>query len=301
MNSTISLKELLEAGCHFGHQAQRWHPKAASYIYTERDKVHIIDLVKTREGLKTACEYLTKTISSGGKVLFVGTKRQAKEIIREEAKRAGVFFISERWPAGLLTNFEVMKKNLDHMRDLKEKIVSEETKSSYTKREIGMWQKELNKLELLYGGIAELASLPTVMFVVDVRKEAGAVKEANAKGVMVVGVVDTNSDPTSIDYPIPANDDAIGSIKIVTKYITDAVEEGKRLYEKKKVEDKEKVSRETEVARLPRETEVAEKKTESEKLPTFAKASAGKKVKSEEVKKKKTTVKKIKVKKDKSI
>jgi len=272
MSVTISLKELLEAGCHFGHQAQRWNPKASWYIYTERDGIHIIDLVKTKEGLLNAIEFLKKTILNGGNVLFMGTKRQSKDIIRKEAQRAGVMFISERWPPGLLTNFDVMKKNLSYMKELRERIENKE-ETVYTKREIGMFEKELNKLEQLYGGIADLKEAPTVLFVTDVRQASGAVKEAKKMGVLIIGIVDTNSDPDPIDYPIPANDDAVGSISIIVKYITDtvsdAMDQRKKILANTEKEDKSldtnKLSESTNIKKEIREEVLIEKK-DSEKL-----------------------------------
>ena len=259
MDTSISLRELLEAGCHFGHQSQRWNPKASTFIYTKRDGVHIIDLVKTRDALTAAGEHISKIIAHGGKIIFLGTKRQAKEIIKEEAKRCNAFYVSEHWPAGLLTNYDVIKKNLLKMKDLKEKLVSEEKKAGFTKKEVGLWEKELIKLELFYGGIAELLTMPELLFVVDVKKEAGAVKEARKRGVSVVGIVDTNSDPTSVDFAIPANDDALGSIKIITKFITDAVIEGARLGEKIKLENEK-------LQKTPVKVEVPEVKKEAEPI-----------------------------------
>lgn len=260
----VSLKDLLEAGCHFGHQSQRWNPHAASFIYTKRDGIHIIDLVKTRDGLKAAADFVSKTLASGGTMLFLGTKRQAKEVLKAEAQRVGAFYVSEHWPAGLLTNFSIMKKNLDKMKDLEEKLGSEEKQAGFTKKEVLLWQKELKKLELQYGGIADLKRVPEVMFVVDVKHEAGAVKEAKKMGVKVVGIVDTNSDPSVVDFVIPANDDALGSITILVTHIADAVKEGMEIAEKMKADIEE-------VSKVPKVSKVSKGEAE-EKLSNTEKA-----------------------------
>lgn len=241
----VSLKELLEAGCHFGHQRQRWHPKASQFIYTERDGVHIIDLSKTAKGITEAYEFLKDTVAKGGTVLFLGTKRQAKASVLEGANKCGAYFLVERWPGGLFTNWEQIKKNLDKIQNLKELTSSEDARNTYTKREILLFQRELDKLFAVYGGVEHLDRIPDAIFIVDSRKESNAVKESVIRGVKIVGMVDTNTDPTPIDYPIPANDDAVGSISLIVKYMTEAVEEGMKLkLEKEKapeVEVKEEV------------------------------------------------------------
>lgn len=231
----ISLRELLEAGCHFGHQVTRWNPKAAEFIYTSREGVHIIDLVKTKDALERAIEFLKNAAANGKIIIFVGTKRQAKNILKEEAERAGVFYISERWVGGLITNWEEVKKNLDKIRNLEDNIKNVE--GVYTKAEVVKFQQELTKLLKFYGGVRELKSLPDVLFILDVKREENAVKEANKTGVKIVGVVDTNSDPSVVDIAIPANDDAVGSIKIIIKLMADAVIAGKKSGEKKEVKD----------------------------------------------------------------
>lgn len=226
----ITLKELLEAGCHFGHQANRWHPKATAYIYAEREGVHIIDLVKTREGLTKAGEYLKNLAMNGGSAIFVGTKRQARAIVEEAAKKvherypegSNLFYLLERWPGGLLTNFEVMVKNLSKMEDLKKS--SED--SSFTKKERLLAQRELDRLRKYYGGLVGLTKLPDAIFLVDAKREPGCVQEAIRTGVTIVAICDTNTNPESVAYPIPANDDAVGSIKIITEYLAEAWLEG---------------------------------------------------------------------------
>jgi len=241
----IVLSQLLEAGCHFGHQVSRWNPKAKEFIYAERDGVHVIDLVKTKKGLEEAARFLINTASAGGSIIFIGTKRQAKGIVEEEAKRAGVFYVTTRWIGGLITNWEEVKKNLDKITNLEDKIKNVD--GIYTKAEVGKFQRIVNKLLTFYGGVRGLLEVPKAVVVVDIRKEDNCVREANIRGVPVVGLVDTNSDPTSIPYAIPANDDATGSIKLLVSYLADAVLEGKKvLGDKKEKEEKSKAPKEVE-------------------------------------------------------
>lgn len=230
----ITLEELLEAGCHFGHQVTRQNPKAREYIFEARDGIHIIDLAKTKEGLEAAGVYVRDLAASGGSLLIVGTKRQAKPIIDEASKKAkgqnssdNLFYATNRWVGGTLTNYEEVFKNCKKLKDLREKLESQEEKAKYTKREIGLWGKERQKLEDLYGGIETMGKVPDALFIVDTHLEELAVKEAQRMEIKTVGITDTNSDPTGIDYPIPANDDAVGSIKLIVDYIIDAWIEGK--------------------------------------------------------------------------
>jgi small subunit ribosomal protein S2 len=236
----ISLRELLEAGAHFGHQVNRWHPKAKEYIYTERDKIHIIDLAKTKIAMEEAAEFVKNSASNGGKIIFLGTKHQAKKILTEEAKKAGAMFLVKRWLGGLFTNWEQMEKNLIKIKELERKLNSDEEKAKFTKYEVGLWQKEHDKLMDLYGGIYDLARIPEMMFIVDLKREKAAVAEAINKGVAVIAIADTNTDPTQVEHPIPANDDAVGSIRLITSYIADAYKEGTEIYNKKKADQEKK-------------------------------------------------------------
>ena len=254
----VSLKELLEAGCHFGHQRQRWHPKASKFIYTERDGVHIIDLSKTAKGITEAYEFLKDLVATGGTVLFLGTKRQAKTAVLEGANKCGAYYLVERWPGGLFTNWEQIKKNLDKIKNLKVLTTDEQAGNTYTKREVLLFQRELDKLLAVYGGIENLDRIPDAIFIIDSRKESNAVKEANIRGVKIIGVVDTNTDPTPIDFPIPANDDAVGSISLVVKYMTEAVEEGTKLKSAKALEAEKAIEKEKKEA--SKETKAAKKK-----------------------------------------
>ncbi len=247
----ISLKDLLEAGCHFGHQTNRWNPKAAGYIYGERGGVHVIDLVKTREGLIKAGEFLKDLARNGGSVVFVGVKRQARVVAEESiskiskssdesdsSNKTNFYYLLERWPGGLLTNFGVIKKNnLDAIVNLRDQIAQNKF---VTKKEKLLAQRKLDKYTKVYGGLVGLEKLPEAIIFIDVKKEDGAVREALATGVKIAAICDTNVDPTAIDLQIPANDDAVGSIKIIVDYLVDAWIEGlgERKEEKTQGEDK---------------------------------------------------------------
>lgn len=265
----VSLKELLEAGCHFGHQKQRWNPKAAEFIYTEREGVHVIDLSKTAKGISDAYDFLMNLVSGGGTVIFLGTKRQAKATVLEAAKKCGAFYLVQKWPGGLFTNWEQIKRNLERIKKLRELTTSDEAKNTYTKREIVLFQRELDKLLEVYGGIESLDRIPDALFIVDCRKESNAVREAVIKGVKTLGLVDTNTDPTPIDYPIPANDDAVGSISLIVKYMADAVLEGTKLKgtKAKEVTKEEEVKDDKKREKRPRkkkdESEQTEEKEET--------------------------------------
>jgi small subunit ribosomal protein S2 len=232
MASDVALKDLLEAGCHFGHQSRRWNPKMKPYLFTKRDGIHIFDLVQTKVGLEKACEFVKDWVAQGKEIVFVGTKRQAQAIIKEEAQKCGMPYVSTRWLGGTITNWEMIKKSIDRLHDLKKKKEEGEFKE-YTKKENLLIDREIVRLEKFFGGIAKLEELPEAIFVVDTKREEAAVKEACKKQVKVVAIVDSNSDPDMVDYVIPANDDAVKSIKLIVQKIAEAVEEGKKLGEKK--------------------------------------------------------------------
>lgn len=231
----VSLKALLEAGCHFGHKVDRWHPKAAAFIYQERDGIHVIDLAKTRSGLLKAAEYLKNLVATGGTVLFMGTKRQAVAIITEEAGRVGASFMKKRWIGGFLTNWEQVHKNLEKIRRLTEEEKTNAWKK-YPKHERVKLSRYLDKIEELYGGVVNLTDKPQALVVVDIKREMVAVREAQRMGIPIVAIVDTNSDPTGIDFVVPANDDAVGSIKYLVHYLAEAYREGAE--ERRKEEEK---------------------------------------------------------------
>ena len=217
----ISLKEMLEAGCHFGHQARRWNPKMNEYIYTKRGGVHIFDLGLTAKKLTEAMEFVQNLTAEGKKIVFVGTKRQATAVIKEQAEKCGMPYVAVRWLGGIITNWEQIKKSLDKMMDLEEKKSKGEFEK-YTKRENVLIDKQIEKLDRFLGGLRSLKSEPAAVFVVDVKKEIAAVKEARMKGIPVIAIIDTNTDPDLIDYPIPANDDAVSSIKLIVSKIAEA-------------------------------------------------------------------------------
>ncbi len=232
----VSLEELLEAGCHFGHQVTRQNPKARDYVFEARDNIHIIDLAKTKEGLESAAHFVKELAKKNGSLIVVGTKRQAQGIVREEVTRAheetggedGLYTITNRWIGGILTNLSEVSKNFKKLKDYGNKLQSDEEKSKYTKKEIGQWQKDRVKLEGLYGGVQNMKSVPEALFIIDTHLEDLSVREAARTGIKTVGIVDTNADPNVIDYPIPANDDAVGSIKLIVSYIIDSWIEGRK-------------------------------------------------------------------------
>ncbi len=222
----VTLEELLEAGSHFGHQAKRWHPKMKPYIWTVRGGVHIFDLAKTKEALEKAVDFVSQLASQGEKILFVATKRQSKAIVEEEAKRCGMPYLTERWLGGAITNWQQIKKSLDKLIEMREKKEQGEYEK-YTKKENILLDRKITRLERFFGGIVDVQDLPAAIFVVDAKKEAAAVKEAKMKGIKVVAIVDTNTDPSEIDYVIPANDDAVGSIKFIVSRIAQAIIDAK--------------------------------------------------------------------------
>ena len=241
----VTLEELLEAGCHFGHQVTRSNPKARDFIYEVRDNIHIIDLAKTKEGLEEAAAFVKDLASKNGKLLVIGTKRQAKGIVEEEVKKShDIFYVTNHWVGGLLTNFSEVSKNFEKLKTFTENLKNEELKSKYTKKEIGQWFKEKQKLESIYGGVAEIKDKPDAIFVIDSHLENLAIREAKRMGVATVAMVDTNADPNIVDYPIPANDDAVGSIKLIVSYIVDAWVEGRKPEERAKETKEIKVSNE---------------------------------------------------------
>lgn len=240
----ITLEELLEAGAHFGHQVTRSNPKARDFIFEARDGIHIIDLSKTKQGLDEAAQFI-KTLAQNPQatLLVVGTKRQAKEIVGEEVARVKkdlenprIFSIQNRWIGGLFTNFSEIEKNFKKLKDFDEKLSNPELSAGYTKKEIEGWKKEKQKLEGFYGGVVDMKGLPSAIFIIDSHMENLAAREAIASGVTTVAIVDTNSDPEPINYPIPANDDAAGSIKLIVSHIMDAWIEGSKISLKSKVE-----------------------------------------------------------------
>jgi small subunit ribosomal protein S2 len=229
--SDVNLKELLEAGVHFGHQTKRWNPKMAKFIFGERNDIYIIDLSKTVKKFSEAYEFVRRTVSEGESILFVGTKRQAQETIEEEAKRCGMFYVNQRWLGGMLTNFSTIRKSIEKLKRL-EAARTDGTYERLPKKEVIKLEKERIQLEKNLGGIKEMNGLPGAIFVIDTPREKTAVLEANRLGIPVVAIVDTNCDPDEVDYVIPGNDDAIRSIRLITSRLADAVFEGRQLQTK---------------------------------------------------------------------
>jgi len=282
----ITLEELLEAGCHFGHQVTRQNPKARDFIFEARDGIHIIDLEKTKEGLEEAAAFVKELGRKGGTLLVLGTKRQANGILKSELKRVsdagvgGLYFVTQRWIGGTLTNFQEVSKNYKKLQDLSAKLKDDYEKAKYTKKEIGDWDKSRQKLEGFYGGTSDMVKTPDALFIIDTHIEHVAVKEALKMGVPTVGITDTNSDPTIITHPIPANDDAVGSLQLIISYIFDAWIEGKQIGDKEAVKAKEVEEKEAakKVAASEKATaDEAKKKTEV-KAPAAKEKAPEKKV-----------------------
>ena len=229
----VDIKALLEAGVHFGHKTSRWHPKMAPYIHSKRQDSHIIDLVKTVDGLEKALGFITETVAGGKQVLLVGTKRQAQDLVRAAADSTNQPFVTERWMGGMLTNVATVTGRIKHLKTLEKKMDSGELANRHTKLEVQRFQEEIDELNLKYGGIKDLNGKPGAVFVTDILEDVNAVNEAKKLGVPVIALVDTNANPTGIDYVIPANDDAIKGIKLILDYVVAAIEEGKATADKK--------------------------------------------------------------------
>jgi small subunit ribosomal protein S2 len=250
-----AMKELLEAGVHFGHQVKRWHPKMKKYIFGERNGIYIIDLQKTVKGLEEAYSFIKSVALSGSPVLFVGTKKQSQDAIKEEAERGGIYYVNQRWLGGMLTNFSTIKKSIEKMKKF-ETMKQDGTYALLPKKEVSAIEKEKGKLEKNLSGIKDMTSLPGALFIVDPKKERIAVAEAKKLSVPIVAIVDTNCDPDEIDYVIPGNDDAIRAIKLITSKIADAFLEGKETLSKSLAEEAEKTQVEVKIQQ--EEAEVSE-------------------------------------------
>ena len=225
--AVVSMKQLLEAGVHFGHQTRRWNPKMATYIYTERNGIYIIDLQKTVKKLEEAYAFVRQLAENGESILFVGTKKQAQDAIKEEAERVGQFYVNARWLGGMLTNFKTMRTRIERLAQLK-KMEEDGTFAMLPKKEVIKHQGEIAKLEKYLGGVKEMKKLPGALFIVDPRKERNAIAEASKLHIPVVAIVDTNCDPDEVDYVIPGNDDAIRAIRLIAATMANAVTEGKQ-------------------------------------------------------------------------
>lgn len=226
MPDTVTIKQLLEAGAHFGHQTSRWHPRMKTYIFTKRNGIHIIDLEQTSSMLNKACDFVQKVAAEGGTILFVGTKKQAQEAVIEEAQRCGMYYVNQRWLGGVLTNFATIQTRIDYLVRLEDRQAKGDF-NRLPKKEALKLEEEILRLNRQMGGIKEMTSLPSALFIVDTVKERIAIAEAKRVGIPVVAIVDTNCNPNEIDYPIPANDDAIKTIKLICNKLADSVIKGK--------------------------------------------------------------------------
>lgn len=274
----ISMKDLLEAGVHFGHQTKRWNPKMKKFIFGERNGIYILDLEKTMKAVEETYDFLLRKAEEGESVLFVGTKKQAKDLIVEEAKRCGMFYVTERWLGGMLTNFQTIRSSVKRYKML-EKMATDGTFASLTKKEVISLERERQKLEKVLLGVLEMSELPGAVFVVDTKKDYIAVREANRLKIPVIAIVDTNCDPELIDFPIPGNDDAIRSIRLICSILANAILEGK-----------ERLYREQEAIAMEAKT-LEKEETKTEIVPTAVVKKRGR-VRAETTSKKKTVQRK---------
>ncbi len=262
----ITLEQLLEAGCHFGHKSERWHPKASVFIWQEKDGIHIIDLAKTKAGLDAAMQFVRDTAATGGTVLFVGTKRQARGVVKEAAQKAGASFLVQRWIGGFMTNWEGVHKNLQKIN----KMMADQANGGwkkFPKHEQTKLGRYLERLNVDYEGVLALSSLPDAIVVVDVRKEQAAVREARRMGIPVVGIVDTNANPENIEYVIPANDDAVGSVQLIVSAVAEAYREGREQAAKDAAVAADKAAKEAEKAAQTKKAEAAKKEAPKDSEP----------------------------------
>jgi len=257
MATDVDIKQLLEAGAHFGHKTERWHPKMAPYIHSKRGGTHIIDLTKTVAGLEEGLSFITKTASEGKQVLLVGTKRQAQDIIKKVAVETNMPFVTERWLGGMLTNWNTIGGRVKHLKDLEARMENGEIANKYNKLEVQRFQEEIDAMNVLYGGVKDMNARPGAVFIVDIVNDVNAVREANKLKIPIVALVDTNADPSQVRYPIPANDDAIKTIQLIADYVQAAIEVGKA--KSKKPVDK------TEAAEAPAKAKKAPEVSEATK------------------------------------
>ncbi len=223
----IDIKHLLEAGAHFGHKTERWHPKMAPYIHSKRGGTHIIDLAQTVTALEDALDFLTKTAAAGKQILLVGTKRQAQDIVKQTAEAVNMPYVTERWLGGMITNWNTIGGRVKYLQDLENRMASGELANKYNKLEVQRFQEEIEQMNVLFGGVKEMNARPGALFIVDTINDANAVREARKLGIPIVAIVDTNADPSQVTYPIPANDDAIKTIQLMLDYVKTAIEAGK--------------------------------------------------------------------------
>jgi len=234
----VDIKKLLEAGAHFGHKTSRWHPKMAPFIHSKREGSHIIDLTKTVSALVVALEFLTETAAQGKQILMVGTKRQAKDIVKSLAEATNMPYVTERWLGGLMTNQKTIGGRIKYLKDQEAKMESGQLATKYSKLELQRFQEEIDQMNVIFGGVKNMVAYPGAVFIVDIIQENNALKEARKLGIRTVALVDTNADPSLVDYPIPANDDAIKTIQLIADYVQKAIENGKAKQKNVKPSDK---------------------------------------------------------------
>ncbi len=234
MAVSVDIKQLLEAGAHFGHKTSRWHPRMAQYIHSKRDGTHIIDLTQTVEKLDQALGFVEQAASEGKQVLWVGTKAQAHDMVKKAAEETNMPYVVERWLGGMLTNRNTMSVRIKHLKDLEANMENGTLAAKYNKLEVQRFQEEIDDMNHIYGGIKNMVAKPGVVFVVDINNDINAIRDARKLGIKIVAIADTNTDPSLVDYPIPANDDAIRSLQLIVSYVQQAVEAGKAAHDKKK-------------------------------------------------------------------
>ncbi len=272
----ITINDLMEAGCHFGHQTKRWNPKMKHFVYGAKNGISIIDLTKTMHQIADACNFLQHVVADGGEVLFVGTKRQARDITKELAERTGMYHVSERWLGGTLTNNVTIRKSIQKMYDI-DKVLNADSAASMKKKEVAVMARNAEKLHRDLDGIAAMKKLPAAVVIIDMSHELNAVKEANKLGIPIIAIVDTNGDPTMVQYPVAANDDAVKSIQVITNLFADAILVAKDIYQKRVVEERD--------AKAAAAKKAAEEKADKEEKAPAKKAPAKKATaKKEEVK-----------------
>jgi len=237
MATNVDIKQLLEAGAHFGHKTERWHPKMAPYIHSKRGGTHIIDLAQTVIALEEALSFITRTAAEGKQILLVGTKRQAQDIVRKTAEEVGMPFVTERWLGGMLTNANTINGRVKHVKDLEARLESGELANKYNKLEVQRFEEEIEQMNVLYGGIKDMDKRLGAVFIVDVINDVNAVREANKLKIPIIALVDTNADPSQVTYPIPANDDAIKTIQLILDYVKTAIQTGKSKIKAEPVEE----------------------------------------------------------------
>ncbi len=284
----ITINDLMEAGCHFGHQTKRWNPRMKHFVYGAKNGISIIDLTKTMHQIADACNFLQHVVADGGEVLFVGTKRQARDITKELAERTGMYHVSERWLGGTLTNNVTIRKSIQKMYDI-DKVLNADSAASMKKKEIAVMARNAEKLHRDLDGIASMKKLPAAVIIIDMTHEMNAVKEANKLGIPIVAIVDTNGDPTMVQYPVAANDDAVKSIQVITNLFADAILVAKDIYQKRVVEERDAKAAAAKKAaeeKAEKEEKAPAKKAPAKKAPAkkapAKKAAAPKEVKAEE-------------------